>query len=386
MTAGFAKPRYGATAFYKNFKVQTDKAGGTTHNVFRILPPMKSLAESGKWSVYHGTHFGYQGVDKNDSSKLKTRTFRCIEDKDRRTGMLKQNCPECDKIAEVKEEVKRATALATAEGKSEDEIKYLVSGHDSWLKNHNCDRKHHLAVMNPAGEFGVLTISHKLKKQLDAEIDQLLKKRNLDPLDLGGGVWFDFIRTGRSIGELQDKVEVVKEVVEVNGRKLEDIKPAPLTDEQIATALEILPDLNTTVTVLTFDQIKTLVESGSEPEVVDTVFDMSTPHVREHTAPKRSPTPTTPTAAPVAKPAPTTKTTTTTAPVATPAPAKPTTPKQPTQAELIAKKKAELEAQLAALNAAPPEPEPETQPQEEVTDTSAMSDDEFLARYGVDAR
>lgn len=384
MSTGFAKPRYGASSFYKNFRLQTDKSGGTTHNVYRILPPMKSNAESGKWAVFHGTHFGYRGTDKNDPTKTKIRTFRCIEDTDRRTGMLKQNCPECDKIAEIKAQKDQTEAAAKTEGRSKEEIEYLLSGDNAWLRDHNCDRKHHLAVMNPGGEFGVLVISHKLKKQLDAEIDQLLKKRRIDPLDLKTGVWFDFIRTGRSIGELQDKVEVVKEVVNVGGRELEDIKPAPLTDEQIETALGVLPDLNNTVTVLSFDQITTLVQGGSEPDTVDAVFEMSTPHVREQTPPKRTPAPTVSNTTTATKPAVVDK------PAATqPTPVtKPTaavTPKGPTPAELIAKKKAELEAQLKALEASAAEPEVTPTP-EEVGDTSTMSDDEFMARFGVDAR
>jgi hypothetical protein len=75
---GFGKPKYGGGGnFAKTLRL---KEGAAT--VVRILPPMKSLAETGEWAVYMGTHFGYKGVNPKDRSKPLYKTFKCIEERD----------------------------------------------------------------------------------------------------------------------------------------------------------------------------------------------------------------------------------------------------------------------------------------------------------------
>ena len=98
--AGFGKPKFGKSggSFAKSFKIETDDKGGTTHNVYRIIPPMKSLAESGQWAFFDKIHYGYRGVDKMDPTKGKLRTFRCIEDFDFSTKIIRRECDECEKI------------------------------------------------------------------------------------------------------------------------------------------------------------------------------------------------------------------------------------------------------------------------------------------------
>lgn len=283
---GFGKAQYGKGAgnFYKNFRIQTPKNGETTtNNIFRLIPPIKSQEETGKWALYFGIHWGYKGRDRSDPTKTRTRTFKCIEVKDFRSGMITTTCPECLKIAEQEALLETRLEQCKAAGRTEEQTETIVGPLKLWLKEHNIDRKWYINAMNEAGEFGVLQISHKAKKQLDARIDELMAL-GIDPLDPAQGVWFNFKRTGKSINELTDTVEVVKEVRKEGNRILEEMKFAPLTEAQQKQALEILPDLPAVPTTISKDQIEMLVNGSGDAEEVDAVFNMSAK--REQSAPK----------------------------------------------------------------------------------------------------
>jgi hypothetical protein len=289
----FAKKNtYGAGGnFHKNFKPLTPKGNeSSTSLAMRLLPAKGSLEKAGKWKLYMGTHFGFKGSPGgNDTTKLRMRTFKCVEDKDFRSGIIRTGCAECDQIAEKKKKKATIEAQMTAAGKSKDEIAVALAPVNDWLKEHNVDRKWHINAMAENGDFGVLQISHKCMKQLDARIDELVKK-GIDPLDPEQGVWFVFKRSGKGI-EVNDTVEILTEEVEVvidgEKQKLQRIKKAPLSDEQLEKADEVCPDLPTVVRALTPEQVKDLVACNGEPEAVDAIFDAgqerSAPPVRTET-------------------------------------------------------------------------------------------------------
>lgn len=265
--AGFGKPKYGGNSFAKTVK---PKEGAPI--IARILPPMKSLAESGEWAVYHGIHYGYKGVNPKDPNKPLFRTFACIEERDFKTKMITQDCPECDLIAQYEEELKTIKANAERDQLNEEDTKELTSSHTSWLKEHNCDRKWHMNVKLKSGEFAVLTLSHKTKKNiLEPLIAKLLSEEGIDALDPEQGVWFVITRTGKQLAAT-DAIEVEQEAVKENGRVIKTTKLAPLTEAEAEKALKECPDLAFNVTILTHQQIKSLTECSGEPESVDAIF------------------------------------------------------------------------------------------------------------------
>ena len=58
----------------------------------RIAPPVKSMAEQGRFSTYIKQHFGY-AIKVGD--KTIPRTFLCLEQRDRNRNVT-QECPECE--------------------------------------------------------------------------------------------------------------------------------------------------------------------------------------------------------------------------------------------------------------------------------------------------
>lgn len=325
MSNFFGKAKIGNSSgpAYKNYKMPTDKAGGKVVYKFRILPPMKSLAESGRWHSYHAIHFGYAGNDKQTPGKAKIRPFRCIEERNYRTKMVTQSCPECEKIKAQEQLLDNMVARAKAAGKTEQDIDLMTAPLRQWLRDHNLDKKFYVAVFNEAMEPGVLSMSGRVKKALEEKAKEL-QLSGIDPFDPAQGVWFNFVRVGRQ-KDVQDSVEVA---MIQNGRSME-IQPAPLTEEQCRLAFEAIPDLTTLSRLITREQMQMLVNSGGDLDEVDAILEAG---VREGSA--RSPS----SPAVRAAPAPTL--------TATPAPA-PAAPANDAAAQIAA-----LQAQLAAAQAA----------------------------------
>lgn len=271
---GFGKPKYSHNSsndsgFYKIFKMESDK-----DLVVRVLPPMKSLAESGKWGVFHSVHYGYQGLNKKDPSKTQARPFRCVEQKNFKTGMITQSCPECLEIRRKEEQLsERQAALSNRSDMSAEEKETVLSPLKRFLKDHNLDRKWHINVMALDGAFGVLQISHRVRKQLDSLIQRIEQEENVDALDPETGVWFNFRRTGKRL-ECVDTVEAVYVREDINGRKVNVLKSGKLTEQQVQDALAKCPDLNETTRAISLEQINALINSSGDPEEVDRILSM----------------------------------------------------------------------------------------------------------------
>jgi hypothetical protein len=271
----FGIPQYGNNSeavFYKNWKLKSpDTAKG--ESVFtielRLLPPVHSLAEKGIWAKYHGQHFGYSGNGK-EPGKIRQRPFACIQQTDFRTKMVTTACDACSVIDEKRAEREVREAEYKSKGKSESEIRELLEPLTDWLKKHNCDRKWHINAMNRAGEFGVLQISHTLKKALDVKVDEVRNKRKIEPMAPDQGVWFRFARMGKF--PVQDSVEYVMAEKDDGSFRIEH---APLTEAQLEAAEKVCPDLQTgVVKFITAAQIAQIVSSSGDPDEIDRIWQL----------------------------------------------------------------------------------------------------------------
>ena len=91
----FGTPRYGGGGS-KTFRL---KEGD---NIYRIAPPMKTLARLGIWAVYRSVHYGFCVPNPRDPSKPMARPWLCLLEKDQ-NGMIVHDCPEHRKIEDQKE-------------------------------------------------------------------------------------------------------------------------------------------------------------------------------------------------------------------------------------------------------------------------------------------
>lgn len=272
------KPQYGTTSKRVNFKIKDGD------NKYRILPPVGKFAATGKWAVFERTHWGYRGSD----GRLKP--FACIEQK--RNKMVVKQCPECDNIREHKadydlavekfkqEFVAKGMLADEADKKAKEQCKPL----SDWLLSHNRDSKWKMNAMDEAGNIGKLPVPGKAYNAFLARIEAVRKdEHDFDPVGVEGGAWVNFNRQGTFASTVYT-VDWVTEKVPVPGMKaMADVrKTAPLTDEQLSKVAREAWDLSEGPTVLTYDQIKRLVDSNGDPEEVDSVF--SSPVANQTTA------------------------------------------------------------------------------------------------------
>lgn len=267
---GWGKPKFGSGDFKRTGK----PAKGPGNNFIRILPPMFSLADEGTWAVYRTTHWGYAGVSAKDPNRPVVRPFLCIEDKDFRTGIVRQSCPECDLYNRKAEEDKQARAKLKTEGKTDDEMDTILESEKKWLQAHAPERKWYLNVKYKDGTFGDYKINHKThKKGIDNKIKELLAEQEIEALDPETGVWFNIKRSGNG-WDTPDTIEIEMEAIEP-GKPAKGVRTllAPLSDEDWERANKECRDLSTVGgQVLRFEQIRDLTKCSGDPGEVDDIM------------------------------------------------------------------------------------------------------------------
>lgn len=236
------------------YKVKFDN--GPTNNIYRILPPLHALAESGKWHVYSAQHWGYNRLDEKNP-KGKFAPIACIQEKGwgDKPG---QDCPLCDAIAAKKESETPDNKEAVA----------------AWCKVFNRESKFYFAAMAEDGTFCHLAIGTQNKARLLAKFDAL-RADGIDPTDLEQGVWVN-IRRSDYQGKA-DEVLIVEENVEadVGGRKqmLKRTRLAPLTPTQADRALKEIRCLTTVGgNHLSYAQMAALAKCNGTPEEVEAIY------------------------------------------------------------------------------------------------------------------
>jgi hypothetical protein len=292
----FSEPNLsGAKVQYIKLKKADDKLK------VRVLPPSK--AQGGKVGLFWGEHYGWSGRNEQDSSKTTYKKFLCIEDRDYQTKMTKVECPACTyratyealrdtQKAEIEGKVEKAKAAAAAAGMSQADIASKASAYraklqgelkatNDWLKDHNCDRKVRLAVLNEQEQFCILSLPYGTFKKLSTEMEKVSKRKypktdvQISPAGRKG-VWFTITRAGQASRD-SDSVEVYEKE---NDEGAKVLVFHTVTDEQLKVAKEILPDLNTMRESLRLpaDKISYLVEldkvggGRADIDAVDAVF------------------------------------------------------------------------------------------------------------------
>jgi hypothetical protein len=355
MAIQFGKANYSGSNESKRltyFKLGHKKPEQRTVTV-RIAPPYGALAERGTWAVYLKQHWGYtlKVVGGDGKARDIPVTFNCCEKTDR-NGNITVHCAECDAIRLQKDTLKSKKEELAKAGKTEEEVTAATQYVAGWLKAHNCDRKWHLAAKDINSVWGFFQCSHAAYKFLKSNnptspglIDKLLAK-GVDPLAPEKGLWFKWTRHGTDFNEIRDVPEIFKEEVTVDGETMERIRYDALTQSDL-DALEKLPALDTLGRDLTPDQIKMIVDSGGEEDIIRTCCNMpkqqnsakaatASPAVEEILSDEPEDEPVAPAAAPVAV-----------APKATPA-ALPAVPSAQSEEDA---EEAALAAQMAALAA-----------------------------------
>ncbi len=261
------------------------KIGNEGSHIYRILPPFGLLAQAGRWSQYEAVHWGFS------LSNGKKRAFRCIQRKNPRTRMVEIECPMCKKIAEQTKLRDSRKEKLLADGKTEAEANAVLQPLNDWLSTFNLQKGHYLNVLRQDQQIGKLFIKIKMKQALDLKLPKFMEKYKLDPIAVDEGMWLDFTRNGMGRNDSTYDITPVEVEVDINGRKLIDIKSAPLSPDVVKRMAKEAFELSTQYRDLTYDEVQMMVSSNGDPEIVDSVFGAPTTAMSTPATTKPSTTP-----------------------------------------------------------------------------------------------
>jgi hypothetical protein len=246
----------------KTFYLNLDNGG---NNIFRILPPMFSLAERGQyykyWSLYQNM------LDSNG----KTRWFSSIEEFDVRSKTLRVADPVLEKLKEYKAK----EDMLKQSGATEDQ---LAMFYNTYIKPFTPRKSYYVNVITQNNELGTLALPSKAFQQLK----QLASEYNNKGIDITGmrGIFLNFkrVKTGARLADVSDSVDVFRESVNIGGELVEKPKIHELTSEIINRFATEIEDLATKFTIPSASDLEMLANAPLESRslVVDRIVGKST--------------------------------------------------------------------------------------------------------------
>lgn len=250
----FGKAVYGRTGFGHGwFHIEDNK-----DNVFRVLPPMKSLAREGKYAKFYQTHRGFRGSDN------KQRPFLCIEESDYKTKVIKVHCPICDWVDAIEKQI----ADYKAKGATDDQIREY---RNKYIFPFQAERKYYINVVNQEGKVGVLPIGSKMYKSLEAlALEQGKSGRDITGME---GYYVNFKKQTRFKGD-RDAIHTASLYMHPDGtggyRPVNQVIDQTFA-QRLATEAADLAKLFKSIEVEQMAQIIAL-EGDARAKYVDTLF------------------------------------------------------------------------------------------------------------------
>lgn len=242
-------------------------------NVYRVLPPVKSLAATGEFYKYYRVHRNLRATDG------KQRSFLCVEEMDFKTKILKTRCPLCDKRREHEAEYKRAQEAARSNpGITKEKLnEYRMT----FIDPLNVEGRFFLNVVNLAGEIGILPIPTKLKNDM---VETFKQMKNTDGIDPTGktGVFFDFVKISKYKGDNQPVYKInayYESTPGPDGRVTKTYKYHEITTAFVDKMKKEVSDLSSIHRSLTLEEITALANGTleSRKQMLDNLFNFGEP-------------------------------------------------------------------------------------------------------------
>lgn len=216
-------------------------------NVYRILPPLGSLAEKGHWSKYWSVVWGYKSNGKN-------RPFHDCRVTNYRTRMVEVESAAFIKAEKLK---KFYNELKEKEKSGESVNPDMMKKAKEMTRTFNIEGKHYMNVVNLKGEIGVLKVGAKGKQLLEEEIKKLVAK-GIDPLSAENGRFFNIFRSGTGMNTVYQVTEY-REEKEMNGEIVSVSKVHKMDNAFIARLKSEAFDLGTLYLKPSADQVEAIV-------------------------------------------------------------------------------------------------------------------------------
>ena len=245
-------------------------------NLYRILPPLHSLADEGRFSQYYALHSIWLRDPANPESKARPYHFQCIEKVNKESKMIQTHCPHCD--------VYRANLEKYDTAKKEGlDAEQLKAFHQNHVRPYQPQKKFYVNAVNQENKAGVLPLGIKQFFALQDRLVQTQAQFNMDATGVEG-LFFNFRKVQKFKGDRDTvyHVEHAQESFMQDGQPMQRLKGHKLTPEFInylATATKDLGSLFRTITVEEQNAILTA-SPENKKEVVEKIFAKGEPHVK----------------------------------------------------------------------------------------------------------
>lgn len=239
-------------------------------NIYRVLPPVLSLARTGEYFKYHAIHRNMRATDG------KQRGFVCPEDVDYKTKLVKQRCPVCDKRREFEAQY-QTVKDSFGQVPSADQKQKLNEFWMAFIEPLKVERQHYMNVVNQAGEIGILPIPTTLKNDMQASFKKMKEEEGVDPSGVRG-IFVNFSKVSQYKGDPKPayKVEPLYETVMNNGMPMKTYKFHEIVPEFVNKMKTDCRDLNGLHRVLNVEELAGLASADRETRkrLLDSLFSM----------------------------------------------------------------------------------------------------------------
>lgn len=240
-------------------------------NLYRVFPPLFSLADSGSMTFFHKTHSVWVT---NKNGKSYPHTFKCIMKK--KDKVVVQNCPLCDLAAKNKATYEAGKKML--ESVPDGEMKELQKKQlNDFLKykvwSCQADSKNYLNVMSGDGKIGVLRLPYKHYEALKVRLTDLQSNWKIDATGMNG-IFLNFGKSSPYKGSIEVTFTVdayMEKMTDANGMPQMTFKFHQITQDLINKMEKECQDLSLLYQEATFDVIKDIADNFENKEAVKAI-------------------------------------------------------------------------------------------------------------------
>jgi hypothetical protein len=238
-------------------------------NEFRILPPLFSLAEKGKFSQYAAVHKVWFKDPAYPNGKPRPYSFNCIKKVNRESKEVEMDCPYCVRY----DAAKLKYDAGKAQGASADQLKEF---NFSQVMPYQVEKKFYVNAVNASGKVGLLPLGIKAFQALQAELVSAKNKLGIDATGMEG-LYFNFSKTQKFKGDRDTVygVQLASEVVKGSDGKISTtLKQHSITGPFIAVIKAGARDLGDLFKDINLDQINQLMSMTDDTKkaTIEAVF------------------------------------------------------------------------------------------------------------------
>lgn len=243
------------------------------NNLYRVLPPLFSLADRGQYAKYHASHkvviIDAPPAGSNDKGKYNVYQFLCVEKTDSKTKLIQNHCPFCDQARAAK--ATHEDAKQRGAGKEQ-----LKEFYDKQISPFEAEKKFYINAVNLENKVGLLPLGIKNFKALQDRLKDV--QINYGGLDATGvnGLFLNFKKTQKFKGDRDTvyTVDLAMDTSMVNGQPQMQLKTHVLTTDFIETVRTSARDLGELYKSVSPEEMMHIIQATPETkkQLLDKLF------------------------------------------------------------------------------------------------------------------